>query len=52
MGEGLFMRNRNGSRNCEIERGFGLFAAEAQPDQVDRPTDSDEQADKGENSLA
>lgn len=34
-----------------LSGGFGLFAAEAQPDQVDRPADSNEQADQGENSL-
>ena len=28
-----------------------LFAAKAQPDQVDRPADSHEQADKGKNPL-
>jgi hypothetical protein len=32
MREGLFMRNRNGADRCEIERGLGLFAAEAEPD--------------------
>jgi len=29
----------------------GLFAAKAQPDQVDRPADSHEQADQGKNPL-
>ncbi len=29
----------------------GLFTAETEPDQVDGPTDSDEQADQGENPL-
>ena len=29
----------------------GLFAAKAQPDQVDSPADSHEQADKGKNPL-
>ena len=28
-----------------------LFAAKTQPDQVDRPADSHEQADKGKNPL-
>ena len=29
----------------------GLFAAEAQPDEVDSPADSHEQADQGEDPL-
>ena len=29
----------------------GLFAAEAEPDQVDRPANSHEQADQGKDSL-
>ena len=29
----------------------GLFAAEAQPDQVNGPADSHQHADQGENSL-
>ena len=31
--------------------GGGLFAAETEPDQVDRPTDSHEHADQGEYPL-
>ena len=31
MGEGLFMRNRNGVAGCEIERGPRLFAAKPEP---------------------
>ena len=41
------MRNRK----LAWERWDGSLAAKAQPDQVDRPADSHEQADKGKNPL-
>jgi len=38
-------------RNVRLRKGQGLFAAEAEPDQVDGPTDSHEHADQGKHPL-
>ena len=38
-------------KNVRLSVGGSLFTAETQPDQVDRPTDSHEHADQGEDPL-
>ena len=40
-----------GLKTVRFSVGGGLFAAETEPDQVDRTADSHQQADQGENSL-
>jgi hypothetical protein len=40
-----------GIETVRLSVGIGLFAAETEPDQVDRAADSYEQADQGENPL-
>lgn len=39
------------ARGVRLGVDAGLFAAEAQPNQVDGPADSHQHADQGENSL-
>ena len=40
-----------GLETVRLSVGGGLFAAETEPDQVDRPADSHEQADQGKDPL-
>ena len=38
-------------KTVRLSVAYGLFATKAEPDKIDRPADSDEHADQGENSL-